>query len=156
VAAILTRAITENTALTWKLKEILDTRAGKTAEELNTVLMRALAGSKIWEDTPDPFNVLSCLDRLDKIVSGARATYDSLSEYAHPNWRGVVGLYSKTDAKNFITYFGRALQPEAPKGQIASALSAALAMFEYTYNVIADELPKFLSELESIWPESQP
>jgi hypothetical protein len=45
VAAILTRAITENAALTWKLKEILDRRAGKSPEELNTALMRALAGS---------------------------------------------------------------------------------------------------------------
>ena len=40
VAAILTRAITENAALTWKLKEIQDKRSGKSPEELNTALMR--------------------------------------------------------------------------------------------------------------------
>lgn len=97
VAAILTRSITENAALIWKLKDILEKRADKSSEELNTALMRALAGSTTLEKAPDPYNVLSCLDSLNKTIEGARQTYESLSEFAHPNWRGVMGLYSKTD-----------------------------------------------------------
>lgn len=150
VAAILTRSITENAALTWKLKEILDRRADKSPEELNTALMRALAGSTTWEEAPAPYNVLSCLDTLTKTIDGARQTYESLSEFAHPNWRGVLGLYSKTDKEKFITYFGRDLGGSLAKCQITTALCAALGVFEYAYNVISDAMPQWISELEPL------
>ena len=150
VAAILTRSITENAALTWKLKEIQDKRAGKSPEELNTALMRALAGSTTWEEAPAPYNVLSCLDALTKTIDGARQTYESLSEFAHPNWRGVLGLYSKTDREKFITYFGHGLGGPDTKCQIASALCAALGTFEYAYNSITDAMPQWISELEPL------
>jgi hypothetical protein len=150
VAAILTRSITENAALTWKLKEILDKRAGKSPEELNTALMRALAGSKSWEEAPAPYNVLSCLDALNKTIDGARQTYESLSEYSHPNWRGVMGLYSKTDKEKFITYFGHGLGGSLASSQITTALCAALGVFEYAYNAISEAMPQWISELEPL------
>jgi hypothetical protein len=148
VAAILTRAITENAALTWKLKEIMDKRVTKSPEELNSALMRTLAGSSTWEDAPAPYNVLSCLDTLTKTMDGARQTYESLSEFAHPNWRGVLGLYSKTDKEKFITYFGHGLGGTLAKRQITNALCAALGTFEYAYNAISDVMPQWISELE--------
>lgn len=148
VAAILTRSITENAALTWKLKEILDKRAGKSPEELNTALMRALAGSTALEEGPAPYNVLSCLDVLTKTIEGARQTYESLSEFAHPNWRGVLGLYSKIDRQKFITYFGRGIGGPLAKYQITTALCAAMGTFEYAYNAIGDGMPQWISELE--------
>lgn len=49
-AAILTRAITENAALTWKLMEVLSSSEKYSAQEMNDTLMRILAGSKKWED----------------------------------------------------------------------------------------------------------
>lgn len=150
VAAILARSITENAALTWKLKEILDQRTGKLPEELNTALMRALAGSTTLEEAPAPYNVLSCLDALTKTINGARQTYESLSEFAHPNWRGVLGLYSKTDEEKFITYFGHGLGGSLAKRQITTALCAALGVFEYTYNAISDAMPQWISELEPL------
>jgi hypothetical protein len=150
VAAILTRSITENAALTWKLKEILDKRTGKSPEELNAALMRALAGSRTWEEAPAPYNVLSCLDALNKTIDGARQTYESLSEYAHPNWRGVMGLYSKTDKEKFITYFGHGLGGPLARSQITTALCAALGVFEYAYNAISETMPQWISELEPL------
>jgi hypothetical protein len=150
VAAILTRSITENAALTWKLKEILDKRAGKSPEELNAALMRALAGSKTWEDAPAPYNVLSCVDALAKTIEGARQTYDSLREISHPKWRGVMGLYSKTDEEKFITYFGHGFGGSFAKPQITTALCAALGTFEYAYNAISDAMPQWISELEPL------
>jgi hypothetical protein len=150
VAAILTRSITENAALTWKLKEILDKRTGKSPEELNTALMRAVAGSTTWEEMPNPYNVLSCLDALSKTLDGARQTYESLSEFAHPNWRGVLGLYSKTDKEQFITYFGHGLGGSLAKRQITNALCAGLGTFEYAYNAISEAMSQWISELEPL------
>jgi hypothetical protein len=150
VAAILTRAITENAALTWKLKEIQDKRSGKSPEELNAALMRALSGSSTWEGAPAPYHVLSCLDILTKTIDGARQTYESLSEFAHPNWRGVLGLYSNTDTEKFITYFGHGFGGPLARRQITTALCAALGVFEYAYNAISDGMPQWISELEPL------
>jgi hypothetical protein len=138
VAAILTRAVTESAALAWKLMEVLDARAQHSMQELNDLLIRALVGSKEWKDFPEPFQILTCIDRMDKKVPGVRARYDTLSEIAHPNWSGVFGMYSKTDETQFITYFGRGLRgTEDTKGMIASAMLGSLGLFEYAYNRIS-------------------
>jgi hypothetical protein len=110
VAALLTRAVTESAALTWKLKDVLVARHKQTTKEFNETLMRLLVGSRVWEDAPQAFQILTCIDRMEKHCPGVRAAYDNLSEFAHPNWRGVFGLFSRTDEPEFTTYFGRALR----------------------------------------------
>jgi hypothetical protein len=154
--AILTRAVTESGALAWKMMELLDARQTHSPQALNELLMRLLAGSKKWDDAPKPFHVLDCIDRMDKKVPGVRANYDSLSEFAHPNWSGVVGLYTKTDTKKFITYFGRGLRgADSTRRMIANAMLGSLGLFEYAYNRISTTMPAFLAELESIWSEEK-
>jgi hypothetical protein len=154
VAAILARAITENAALAWKLMHVLDTRKGRSASELHDDLIRLLLGSKEYEDFPQPFNVLHCLDKIEKEVRGARASYERLSEIAHPNYKGVFGLYSRTDEINFITYFGRGLRgADDTRDSIASVTLASLGLFEHAYNQISDMLPTFIAELDKIWSD---
>src|SRR5216683_2361756 len=51
-AAILTRAITENAALAWKLMDVLDARGKYNPQQLNDLLMRLLAGSGKWPEAP--------------------------------------------------------------------------------------------------------
>jgi hypothetical protein len=154
VAALLARAITESAALVWKLMEVLDEREKYSAPELNDLLMRFLVGSKRWSDFPQPFQILTCIDRMDKKVPGVRASYDALSEIAHPNWLGVFGMYSKTDKRKFITYFGRGLRgAPATRGMMVSTMLGSLNLFEYSYNRISETMPTFLSELESLWSD---
>lgn len=154
VAAILTRAITENAALTWKLMDVLDARGKYHPQQLNDLLMRLLAGSGKWAEAPKPVHVLDCLRNMDKKVPGVLSTYESLSEIAHPNWWGVVGLYSKTDEPNFTTYFGRGLRgADSSRSRISSAMLGSIGAFEYAYNQISNLMPAFLTELESIWSD---
>jgi len=155
-AALLARATVESAAIAWKLMELLDDRQKMSPKELNEVLTRLLAGSRLWDDGPQALQILSCIDRMDKKVPGVRKSYDVLSEIAHPNWRGVFGMYSKTDEAKFTAHFGRALrQSDSPKGAIVNALLGALGLFEFAYNRISDAMPGFLAKLESIWPEDQ-
>src|SRR5580692_2081724 len=49
-AAIMTRAVTENAALTWKLMDVLDARGKNTPQQLNDLLMRLLGGSGKWPE----------------------------------------------------------------------------------------------------------
>jgi hypothetical protein len=154
-AAILTRAVTENAALAWKLLEVVDARERYTPQQLSEILMRMLAGSKSWPETPNPFHVLDCLRKMDKKIPGVFACYESLSEIAHPNWAGVAGLYSKNDQASFTAYFGRNLRGvDSSRGMKASAMIGSLDAFEYAYNRISELMPAFFSELESIWPDT--
>lgn len=154
-ATILTRAIVENTAVAWKLMEVLDARQSYSAKELNDILMRLLAGwKKEPGDMPEAINVLTLLKKVDKAIPGFLDHYEMLSEIAHPNWSGVFGLYSKTDRENFTTYFGRGLgDTVGTQGMVANALLGALGLFEHAYNRVSDTMPNFLSELESLWPK---
>jgi hypothetical protein len=152
-AAILTRAVTENAALTWMLLDVLEKRASCTPQQLNDKLMRMLVGSSLWDDAPKPVHVLDCLRKMDKTISGVLRSYDQLSEIAHPNWAGVSGLYSKNDEPNFTANFGRGLRlVDGTRGMITNALLGSLGGFEYAYNRISDLMPAFLAEV-GIWPD---
>jgi hypothetical protein len=149
-AAILTRAVTENAAMTWALMTVLDDRSKYTPEQLNDRLMRFLAGSR-FPEAPKPLHVNDLLRAIEKEIPGVMGSYDSLSEIAHPNWSGVVGMYSKIDQEQFVTYFGRGLDaPERTRDKIANVMLGSLGAFEFSYNRISDLLPAFLAELESI------
>jgi hypothetical protein len=153
-AAILTRAVTENAALAWQLLDVLEARAKYTPQKLNDLLMRLLGGSKAWPEAPKPVHVHDGLRKMDKKIPGVLSSYDSLSEMTHPNSAGVVGLYSKDDKPNFIMHFGRGLRGvDSSRGMITNAMLGSLGAFEYAYNRIADLMPAFLAELESIWSD---
>jgi hypothetical protein len=151
VAALLIRCIAESAAMTWYLLEILENRKGYTPAQLNDILMRMFAGSKNgWADGPEAINVLTFVKRLDKQMPGFEAAYHSLSEYAHPNWRGVSGLYANIDRENFTVHYGRGLRAEPAGNEMANALVGGLLTFEAGYNKIADAMPAFLAELETL------
>jgi hypothetical protein len=75
-----------------------------------------------------------------------------LSEFAHPNWSGVFGLFSVIDPETYTTEFGRGLRktPSDAKEIAATALRGYLELFEQVYNSISNSLPKFIEELEPI------
>lgn len=151
VAALLIRSIAESAAMTWYLLEILENRKGYTPAELNDKLMRMFAGSKNgWADGPEAISVLTFVERLNRNLPGFQAAYNSLSEYAHPNWLGVSGLYSKIDRKNFTVHYGRNLRAGPAGHQLANALVGGLLTFEDGYNKIADAMPAFIDELEKL------
>ena len=119
-AAIMTRAVTENAALAWQLFDVLEARGKYTPQKLNDMLMRLLGGSKAWPEAPKPVHVHDGLRKMDKKIPGVLSSYGILSEMVHPNWAGVVWLYSKDDKPNFITHFGRGLRGvDSSRGTLA-------------------------------------
>jgi hypothetical protein len=113
--------------------------------------MRMFAGSKNgWADGPEAVSVLTFVERLNRKLPGFQAAYNSLSEYAHPNWLGVSGLYSKIDRENFTVHYGRGLRTAPAGQQLTNALVGGLLTFHDGYNKIADTMPAFLDELEKL------
>jgi hypothetical protein len=155
VAAILARSIDENAALIWQILEALQQRHKYTLDQFSQLLMRMLSGSKSDQESPKPLHILECLRHIDKKIPGFFAAYESLSEFAHPNWSGSSGLYSILDKETRIVHFGRGLdEPDVVRGFIIYAMIGSLGAFDYAYDLITDLMPSFLDELESIYADA--
>lgn len=158
VAALLARAVAESAALNWYLVKLLKERAGYTPGQLTGKLMQLLVGMKRKkdgatepgaDDLPEAINVATFVKHVNRELPGFDEAYNLLSEFAHPNWLGVVGLYSKHDAEKFRTEFGRGLHAQRGS-RLARALVLGLAAFEIGYDKITDAMPAFLAELEKL------
>jgi len=128
--ALLTRAVAESAAFVWRLHELLKTRATRDPDELNKTVLAMIAGWKNDPTFPQAINILTLLKHMDKTIPGAEASYNSLSEFAHPNWSGVAGLFSEIDRENYVTRFGRGWpKTERVKEMAANLLVASLELF---------------------------
>lgn len=104
-------------------------------------------GSKDDDNRPDPVNILTMIDRVDKEVSKFRTIYDKLSEVAHPNWHGTLGIFSNSDKEKVTTILGTNIRlGNITRGQGISALLAGIDVLVFVY----DEFAKFLPQLIEI------
>jgi hypothetical protein len=158
-AFVLTRAAVETSAALWYLcakvaKSIDSSQVGN----IDDYLMKMIAGiatgaptdaSTGEAATPRPIRVGAFCRRVDEDIEGFSHQYGILSEYAHPNWAGTVYLYAKHGKQNGVTDFGKNIrQPDGTRGIGISNLSVALAMFERSYNRVADLIPPFTTLCE--------
>jgi hypothetical protein len=149
--ALLTRATLEGAALMWDLYEVVRTRGATTQEALDARIFALLMGQRTETDQVQMRSVMTLLDRLDKRLPGTRDRYEYLSEYAHPNWSGVSGAYSRINASEFTTAFGRNPRVQNGMSKHASAvLAVALSLFRLDYDAFADLMPVWLSELDPL------
>ena len=145
-AFTLTRGALETSAmLHWLYKKMVETvTSKKVGAELDELLMKALLGRK---DRPgyQPINVQTYVDHLGKKFKGAsiKDSYSALSEYAHPNWFGVMSLYGKFDKQARCLNLG---WPEAGVrvGEGLPLLCVALGVFKYYYEQTSHILPNFI------------
>ena len=150
-AILLTRGALETCAALWYLKKKVSAavKAGVVGD-IDTYLMRLFGGSRIDQYMPQAINVLNFVDAVEKDLEGFRHQYDVLSEFAHPNWSGTTGLYSKIDKENFaVDYGSNPRELEGPKHIGVINLSVALGLFEHTYNDLGDDCPAFLRLCEA-------
>jgi hypothetical protein len=154
-AIVLTRAIAENAAAVWYLMEIIETNcADIDVDDLDEQVMKLLMGHRTNDEMPAAINVLTMLRKADRQISGILSAYESLSEFAHPNWSGTAGLYSKADHEKILVHFGKnARLSEAPLNIGLNSLVGALMTFEFAYNKISDLMPDFISKCEVVREE---
>ncbi len=154
---VLARATLENVAgyhfLISKLRLCIK---NKSVSGLDSVAMRLLLGTR-WEDWDyQSYNVLSMIDAADKDHPGIRKNYDTLSEYAHPNHSGTTLAFSHP-VNAFDVEFGRYPRGIARHSKIgATSLTAALMLFEYSYNMSADLIPEIIDLCREEFEASEP
>jgi hypothetical protein len=150
-AIVLTRALAETAAAAWYLKDLIERQLSSGVEmDLDDQMMRLLMGHKNLADMPQAINVLTFLDRVDKLVPGIRKSYDTLSEYSHPNWHGTALAYSENDRERILTNFGRGYRDPSRHASLGlNCLIGSLMIFETAYNAISTLFPNFVKACEA-------
>lgn len=114
--------------------------------DLDEQVMKVLLGFKSDPDFPQMVNVLTMVDKLDSKTPGIRKNYNTLSEVAHPNYSGAVGVYGAPDYDCGITWFNKKKDSERVrkiKGLGLVSLIPVLKLFEHEYNRTADLIEPF-------------
>ena len=148
VAVLLTRAVIENGALLWRLKELIESHEEQSLENLHQTIVSALAGWKSVPEFPKATNIMTHITRLARTFSDVSGVYDSLSEAAHPNWSGVFGAYGTFGPEEGTAHFGRNKSDTLSRAcHYATALSGAMLTFEAAFNAVAELMPGFIDQL---------
>jgi hypothetical protein len=141
--AILTRAAVETVAVLFCLnqavEQFLETH---DLDRINSFLMSSLVGSRSEDHPVQSINILTLIDKVTKTIPTFRSSYDNLSEYAHPNWSGLLGSYGSIDKENHELHLG---VRDTSVGLRTSlfVLTATLHTFRHYYNLSAGTLDRF-------------
>lgn len=146
---VLTRAVVETVAVTFALhKALKNFRQDRSSEKLDSFLVQTLMGSR-WPDWDHrSTNILTLVQHVEREIPGFEASYNGLSEVAHPNWSGVLGSFGKYDAERLELNLGsRENSPGFASG--TNALAGALQTFEHFYNDMAGILHEINSYFDA-------
>lgn len=151
-AIVLTRAVHETVAVFYSMRKRLERfLEDKDVQALDEFLMQCLFGSRNNPGKRPARNVLSFVDDAAKNVPEFRTIYDSLSEYAHPNWAGTFGSFGEIDKENFEVKLGPTGRTRAWVTGV-SALAGALMLFHHYYNDSADLIRRLNDHFEQGGP----
>lgn len=136
-AVILTRSIVETLAVLFDFQERLENflkAETKDCFALDKFLLCRLMGSRNCPDAdmPKAVNILTLIDRVEVVAPGFRSVYDSLCEYAHPNWAGTFGSFGNVVTETTELVLGAVVRIPAYSAGLL-ALSGSLIAFENYY-----------------------
>lgn len=106
-ACTLTRSVFETVGIQYYIhKKLVEHTAKPDPESIHKLLLSSVFGRKDKSWPEGPIQVLTAIDRMDKVFRGSRAEYDHLCEYAHPNLKGVFGTYVHQEGQELESHFG--------------------------------------------------
>lgn len=147
-ATILVRAVVETTALLFSLdRRVGRALSAKSDDELTEFLRRTMVSSRSEPNLPEAINVLNFIDSVEKSFPGFRRQYDELSEYAHPNWCGVLGAFSELNREAHVVTF-KAFDRGPARTNIAGLMSA-LVVAESVYNNCGAQIDRLNQAFET-------
>lgn len=146
---VLTRSVLETVAVAFALKRgLVRFRHTRNVEVLDGYVMRLLFASAAPDAKRSAMNVTGLVDAVDKRIPGLRETYNSFSEYVHPNWSGMFGSFGTIEQHTLILRLGMS-EESAAWGVGVNSLVGLLAEFQEIYN----GLPLLITELNSYFED---
>jgi hypothetical protein len=148
-AVVLTRSVVETVAVAYALyRSVRRFIEDRDATAFDTFLMQTLMGTR-WPDWKHrSTNILTLIQHVEKEVPGFEASYNALSEIAHPNWSGMLGSFGQFDRSTLELQLGPRASSTA-FGSGTSALSGSLLVFHHFYNEMIPMLHDVNSYFES-------
>jgi hypothetical protein len=151
------RALIETVAMAHYFEQRLDTHI----EEKDFAALNVLAESvtfatrnKEWLKEGPPWfeaiNVLTAIDKLDRLAEGVRGHYDRLSERCHPNYLGHYQLFAALDTNTGTVTFSETRSRD--KHMFLSILAAAM-LIEY-FEVLMRRLEQAISRVAQLHHEA--
>lgn len=148
-AFIVTRSVVETSAVIYwlyqKSSEFIEKRDEEAFDEF---IMKGMLGSKDGTTKYESYNVLTAVDRLDKEFPGLRDMYNTLCEFTHPNWSGVMGAYSRIEKEKYLLHLGKEHR-RPPLALGLGPLIGGLAIFQDYYKALAKILTSINQHYES-------
>ena len=139
-AFVATRGVVETAAMMyWLYKKTTEILDSKNEDVFDQFLMKGMLGSKDGTTHHESYNILTAVDHLNKEFKGFRDMYNTLCEFTHPNWSGVMGSYSKLDTEAHTLHLGKDHR-KPPLAFGLGPLIGSLAVFQDYYNALADKL----------------
>lgn len=107
-AIVNARSAQETLSVLWFINSKLNTLSNtKDLSHYLETMNRLSFGFAGDEKFPEKINILTCINAVDKNIDiGFRRNYDILSEYAHPNYSGTLGTYTKPNDEAKTTEVG--------------------------------------------------
>ena len=147
-AFIMTRAVVETASLLFSLhKQVRQYCKDRDAAKLNAVLLKTIMGSKDNSTDIPCDNILNSVDKMNKEFPGMREGYETLCEYTHPNWAGVLGSYG-TINDDCLSFEDR----RTPKAEIGLSLLVPTIVIFLAYS--SDLIPSIY--LTNVYLDSPP
>ncbi|MFZ2630782.1 MAG: hypothetical protein WA081_06645 [Desulfosalsimonadaceae bacterium] len=88
------------------------------------------------------YNIMTAIDHVGKDIENYRKSYNSLSEFVHPNWPGLMGAYGKTDRKTHMLHLGKNIG-DIPTLVALPLFAGSLKMAIFVYNEMEKTLIAF-------------
>jgi len=133
-AIILTRSVFETSSVFyWLHKRLVSAVETQELGNIDEFFMKHLFGTDEEFIPVDRYNVLTAIDHVNKDLKDYRKCYNSLSDFAHPNWPGLMGAYGKVDRNKSTLHLGKDIG-EIPILTALPLLTASLKMAVFVNN----------------------
>jgi len=148
------RHAVESCAAVWYLKCLIERQleqglASDIYETIGRLHLGVKASAVAIPEMPEAINVLTMIKKANEEIPGVLASYESLSEVAHPNYHGSAAVFGKPDYSTLIMHFGKNIRDQTHNKLLAlDSLIGGLCMFEHAYNKIGDLIPEFAAVCE--------
>ncbi|CAN7781069.1 hypothetical protein LJR296_008007 [Cupriavidus necator] len=147
-AAILVRSMLESTAVLGFLLRSLETlERTSDVQALYKRVAKVVVGSRNGDEgSPVSVHVLDAIREADirLPVPGLMRLYETLSEFAHPNWSGLMGTFGTHESALHVRFGG---QPRATPA-LGPHLAIILSSFEYLYELVGEVVVKAAATLK--------
>ena len=147
-AAILTRSMLESAAVLGFLLRSLEAfeRSGDVPALYKRVAMVVVGARTGTEGSPASVHVLDAIREADKRlpVPGLYRLYENLSEFAHPNWSGLLGTFGTHEGPLRVRLGG---EPRATPA-LGPHLAIVLSSFEHLYELMGESVVQAAAKLQ--------